>query len=224
MAFIVIRSVILYFVVIIAIRVMGKRQIGQLQPTELVVTILISDLATMPMQNTDLPLLAGVLPIMTLCALEIAASLLALKLPHVRKALYGSPVVIVSGGEFLQYDMQRARVSIDDVTEAMHTEGITDLKDLDYVILETNGHLSVIPKDGARKGAARLMIADGKALEKDEALAAELARRGLTVRDTFIASRSADGGYFIVAKEGRREAERDIHKRTGGAGDAGSGE
>ena len=208
MAFIVIRSVILYFVVIIAIRVMGKRQIGQLQPIELVVTILISDLATMPMQNTDLPLLAGVLPIFTLCALEIAASLLTLKLPGARRLLYGSPVVLVCSGEFLQSQMRRARVSIDDITEAMRTEGMTDLYELEHAILETNGHLSVIPKKDAAGGMATLMIADGRVLVSDGGLENELRRRGMAAKDVFIASRSGNGRYFIVKKEGRREKKR----------------
>lgn len=202
MAFIVIRSIILYFAVIIAIRVMGKRQIGQLQPIELVVTILISDLATMPMQNTDLPLLAGILPILTLAALEIACSLIALRAAPIRRLMYGRPLVLVCGGRFLQHEMLRARVSVYDITEAMHGEGIRDLRELDNVILETNGDLSVMPKDDAKGGLCEILIADGKFTQRREDAERVLNERGIkSPKDVFLMSKSADGEYFIVEKD-----------------------
>lgn len=165
MAFIIVRCIILYFAVALAVRFMGKRQIGELQPSELVITILISELAAMPMQDIEQPILMGIIPIFTLAALEIAVSMTTLKSLKIRQLLYGKPIILVYKGVIFQKEMEKARVSIDDLTEAMRTNGVLRIEDIDYAILETNGNLSILPKEAG--DMPDLIIIDGKLLKRN---------------------------------------------------------
>lgn len=223
MAFIIVRCFILYFVVITAVRIMGKRQIGELQPSELVITILISELASMPMQNTDLPLLWGILPIFTLAAIEILISLVTLKSIKTRYLIYGKPIVMVCKGQIYQKEMQKARVSIDDLTEAMRSSGVMRIEDIDYAILETNGNMSIIPKsekqpltpqDAGKKPADQndmpdIIISDGRIIRKnmpndlpDDWLDKILKAQNLkSASDIFLLTRDSKGKTYIVRKE-----------------------
>ncbi len=223
MAFIIVRCFILYFVVITAVRIMGKRQIGELQPSELVITILISELASMPMQNTDLPLLWGILPIFTLAAIEVLISLVTLKSIKTRYLIYGKPIVMVCKGQIYQKEMQKARVSIDDLTEAMRSSGVMRIEDIDYAILETNGNMSIIPKpekqpltpqDAGKKPADQndmpdIIISDGRIIRKnmpndlpDDWLDKILKAQNLkSASDIFLLTRDSKGKTYIVRKE-----------------------
>ncbi len=160
------RCVFMYVVVILAVRLMGKRQIGELQPAELVITILISEMASLPMQELHLPVIYSVLPIFALVALEILISVITLKSVNFRSFLYGHPVILIYRGQFRQKAMERARVTIDDIMEAMRNNGIADILTVEYAILETNGQLSVIEKTttGDETGLPYLIIMDGKLL------------------------------------------------------------
>ena len=211
MAFIIVRCIILYFAVALSVRIMGKRQIGELQPSELVITILISELAAMPMQDPDQPLLMGLLPIFTLAALEIAVSIVTLKCIKVRYLFYGKPIIMVYRGVIFQREMEKARVSIDDLTEAMRTNGVLRIEDIDYAILETNGNLSIIQKDGGEM--PDLVVLDGRIMEQN------LHKRGLDRRwlknilraqdvksekDIFLLAVYDSGKTYIVKKEKQR--------------------
>lgn len=172
------RCVIMYIAVISAVRLMGKRQIGELQPAELVITILISELASMPIQDMHLPLLSGIIPIFALVALEILISVIALKSVRARSVLYGHPLILIYRGKIRQKQMENARVTIDDIMEAMRNNGINDISEVDYAILETNGQLSIIEKNNRRAvcaddlslkvspsaGLPHLIIMDGQLL------------------------------------------------------------
>ena len=204
MVFIVIRCVILYFSVSIAVRIMGKRQIGELQPCELVITILISELASMPIQDTNMPILYGILPIITLAALEITISTLTLKSMKFRHLLYGRPITIIRDGKINQKEMTRARMSIDDLVEAMHNEGIATISDIGIAILETNGNVSVIDKQNANVG--EIIIADG-VFDKDVLNRLKLsekevlkAAKSKNTDGIFLMVREKDGSYYIVRK------------------------
>lgn len=141
-----IRTFILYILVVIGLRTMGKRQIGEMQPSELVVAIMISDLATIPMQETGIPLFSGIIPIFTLIIMEILLSQLSLKNKKFRRMLTGKPNVIIHNGKILSEEMKKIRFNMDDLNEQLRIQGYTGIKDINFAILETNGQLSIIPK------------------------------------------------------------------------------
>lgn len=140
------RTIILYLLVVIGLRVMGKRQIGEMQPSELVVAIMISDLASIPMQEIGIPLLSGIIPIFTLIIMEITLSQISLKSRKFRHILSGKPSVIIHNGKILKGEMKKLRFNNDDLKEQLRIQGYTKISDIHFAILETNGQLSIILK------------------------------------------------------------------------------
>ena len=140
------RTVILYVLVIISIRLMGKRQIGDMQPSELVITLLISEIAAMPLQDTDQPLLFGASAILTLVLLEIGISIIALKSFFVRKMLSGKSVILIKDGIIDQKQLKKVRMTILDLIELLRAEQIFDISTVSFAVLETGGNLSVLLK------------------------------------------------------------------------------
>ena len=139
------RTIILYAFIIIGIRLMGKRQVGELEPSELVLALLIADLAAVPMQDFGIPLLTGLIPILTLLCLTMALSVLTMRSVRFRAVLCGRPSVIVENGKLRQSEMKKTRFTLDELMEELRMQGITDLSTVKYAILETNGQLSVLP-------------------------------------------------------------------------------
>ena len=142
-----IRTLILYFLVVTAIRVMGKRQIGEMQPSELVVAIMISDLASIPMQDTNIPLISGVVPVLTLLVAEVFMSFLCLKSMKIRKLFTGEPSMIIYEGKILEKELKKLRFSLSDLIEQLRISGASAIGDVQVAVLETNGQLSVIKKE-----------------------------------------------------------------------------
>ena len=140
-----IRTILLYLVLIFGMRLLGKRQIGQLEPSEFVVAMLIADLASIPMQDPGLPLHAGLVPILTVLGLELALSGLVMRSVLFRRVFCGKPVILIENGRILQKNMRSTRVSLDELTSHLREKGILDLKTVQYAILETDGQLSVFP-------------------------------------------------------------------------------
>lgn len=141
-----VRTLIFYNLVIVALRIMGKRQIGEMQPSELVVAIMISDLATIPMSEQGIPLLYGVIPIFTLVLAEIFWSFLCLKSEKVRSIISGRPSVIMLHGVIDEKELKKLRFNLSDLTEELRLQGYYDISQVDTVVLETNGQMTVIPK------------------------------------------------------------------------------
>jgi len=143
------RTILLYFILIAGLRLMGKRQIGELEPIELVLTLLISDLASVPMQDFGIPLLNGVVPILTLLALSMLLSTLSLRSVRLRRFLCGSPTVLICDGVIRQDAMRRNRFTLDELLEELRAQGVSDLATVKYAVLETDGALSVLlyPRD-----------------------------------------------------------------------------
>ena len=161
----VIRTVILYVFVILAIRLMGKRQISDMQPSELVVTMMISDIASLPMQNTAQPLLSGVVPVLVLVSLELTVSAVMLKSRLFRKLISGSPVVVIEDGRLLQRQLKRLRLTTDELCAQLRQQNVFSLQDVQYCIVETNGVLSVLEKPSKRVPNAEesgIVIPDNK--------------------------------------------------------------
>lgn len=146
MAISIIRTLILYAVIIVAVRLMGKRQIGEMQTSELVVTLLISDIASLPMQNTDQSLLSGFVPILILIICEIVLSVLMMKRARFRRLVCGLPQIIIKNGEIDQAQMKKLRMSTEDLCEQLRQAGCFKLSQVEYAIVETNGKLSILKK------------------------------------------------------------------------------
>lgn len=144
------RTLILYFLVIAALRVMGKRQLGELQPSELVVAIMISDLAAIPIEDGSQPIWDGMIPILTLVAAEFALSLLVIKSEFFRKLITGRPTIVVENGRIKSHTLRRLRLSLDDLLEQLRLMGYSQISEVDTAMLETNGQISVIPKEKSR--------------------------------------------------------------------------
>ena len=140
------RTILLYTIAMFAVRLMGKKQAGELEPMELVITFMISELAAIPMQDTSIPLAAGVVPILTILTIEIFLSMIAMKNKPFRRFLSGKPSVLVYDGKIMLNEMRRNRFNRDDLLEQLRMEGTTHISDVRYAILETNGQLSVILK------------------------------------------------------------------------------
>lgn len=227
MIIVVIRTLILYIVVITALRIMGKRQIGELQPSELVVAIMISDLATVPMESVDIPLLSGIIPVLTLIMAEVITSYLSLKSKLVRKFIIGQPSIVIYDGKINEQELERLRFNLDDLLEELRLNGCHDISDVAVAVIETSGKLSVIPRDNARSvtvedmkltnirhdGLPCTVIADGRLNEYElkrsgktkEELTDELKKHGAkSLNEVFIASVDAEGELFVQLKSSER--------------------
>lgn len=138
------RTVILYTALITGLRLTGKRQIGELEPNELVLTMLLSDLAAVPMQDFGIPLLSGLLPIAVILCMSMLLSYLSLRSVRFRNLVCGEPAVIIRQGRISQQAMSHNRLTIDELMEELRCQGVTDLTTVKYAVLETSGQLSVL--------------------------------------------------------------------------------
>ncbi len=208
---ILIRGIVVYIIIIASVRLMGKRQIGELQPFELVITILLSDIASMPLQNSNTPLLQSVVSVFLLISLEIITSCLALKFRPFRTLLQGHSVMIVKEGKIDRKSLEKIRYSVDDVVEALRMKDVFDIEKVNYAYVETNGSLSVLLKDGEDepKHLPCLVISDGKIVDREfdicglskEKLLRLLEKNGLRPSDVLMMTYSADKKAQIVLKK-----------------------
>ncbi len=150
-----IRTVILYLVLILAIRLLGKRQVGQMEPSEFVVTMLVANLASIPMQDGGIPLYSGLVPILTVLGIELVLSVLSLRSILFRKLLCGKPVILIENGNVLQENLRKTRVTMDELIGHLREKDVLDPRSVQYAILETNGNLSVFPYPKERPASAR---------------------------------------------------------------------
>ena len=217
-----IRTIILYLIIILTLRVLGKRQVGELEPSELVVAILISDLAAVPMQDIGIPLLSGVIPIITLLALELVISEISMHSLRFRAFLCGKPVFIIADGKIDQKAMAKNRLTLDELFECLRQNNILNVEDVKYAILETNGQLSTFsypqyapltPKDAGKKPQELeypvTVISCGRVMEQNlqslgldhEWLRQQLFRANLSQDQVFLLTATRSGQTHIVEKE-----------------------
>ncbi len=149
------RTVVLYLILILVIRLMGKRQVGQLEPSEFVVTMLVANLASIPMQDGGIPLFSGLVPILTVLGLELILSVLAVKSMGIRRLLCGKPVILIQNGKILQKNLRKTRISMDELSGHLRLKDVIDPSQVQYAILETNGDLSVFPYPKFRPASAK---------------------------------------------------------------------
>jgi uncharacterized membrane protein YcaP (DUF421 family) len=228
MLVVLVRALVLYILVVIAMRIMGKRQIGQLQPFELVIAIMISELAAVPMQNTGIPLISGIIPILTLLIAQVLMSLINLKSIKARALICGKPSILVENGKIREDVLQKEMYTLHDLLEQLRIKDAPNIKDVEYAILETNGQLSVILKSQAKpvvpadlniqakyEGLTTDLIIDGRVLSDNlkrlsyntDWLKDRLKQNGITdPKDVFYASVDSNG-YFYIQKKNRKGGE-----------------
>ncbi|SFR09831.1 DUF421 domain-containing protein [Desulfoscipio geothermicus] len=217
-----IRTVILYLAVVLAMKIMGKRQVGQLQPFELVVILTISAMAAIAMQNVGVPLLNSIIPIITITVMQVILSLINLKSEKARGIICGRPSIVVENGKIVEEELRKLRINVNDLLEQLRAKNYFNIADVEYAILETNGQLSVLTKSQKRpvqpedlqiqtkyEGLPTTLIIDGKVnyenLKKvnlDESwLKKELRKFGITdVKEVFFASLDSLGNLFYQVK------------------------
>ncbi|MBU5676778.1 DUF421 domain-containing protein [Alkaliphilus sp. MSJ-5] len=145
-----VRALLLYLVVVVVIRMMGKRQVAEMQPFELVIMIMIAELAATPMEDVGIPLINGVIPIIALLSIQVLISYFALKSEKFRDFICGKPSILIHKGRIDQSELRRLRVSINDLLEALRNKDYFNISDVEYAILETNGQMSIVPKADKR--------------------------------------------------------------------------
>lgn len=218
----IIRCIIVYFVVIAMVRIMGKRQIGELQPSELVITILISDVASMPLQNMEMPLISTITSLLVLVMFEVLLSVISIKSRTVRKILQGNSVMIIKDGKLIENRIKLIRYSIDDLMEALRLKDVFDISQVQYAYIETNGAISVELKPQYRTVTAEdmkiatengsipcLVICDGTVIDREfdvcnmtkEKLQQILKKSNLQVDDVLIMTADSSGKTYIKLKE-----------------------
>ncbi|MGL5820283.1 MAG: DUF421 domain-containing protein [Sarcina sp.] len=164
-----IRTIILYFTVIISIRLMGKRQLGEMQPYELAVTMMLSDLASLPMQDTRLPLLLGIIPLITLLLVKVLLIELQVRFPLIRNILDGRPIILIENGILNLKAIKEQNLAISDLMEAIRESNILHIEDIELGILENNGKFSFFTKtkNDTDKTLPLVLLFDGKISEKN---------------------------------------------------------
>ena len=174
------RTILLYVILIVGIRAMGKRQIGELEPIELVLMLLISDLAAVPMQDFGIPLLNGVVPIVTLLSLSMLLSFFSMRSVRFHRLVCGNPTTLIKDSVIQQAAMRRNRFTLDELIDELRAQGVTDLSTVKYAVLETNGQLSVLLYPADAPATPRQL---GKAVRDDVSLPTVLVNDGHVMKN-----------------------------------------
>ncbi len=206
-----IRTILIYIILTVMMKIMGKRRIGELEAGELVSTLLISEIAAMPIGDGDLPLFSAIIPVLFIGALEVAISAIKNKSRTIKLAVEGECAYIIYKGRLLQGELEKNRLSINEVLSEMRSQGVADISDVYYAILEPNGKLSLITNDN-RDRVSHAIVIDGKTDEN------KLARRGydrvwldklledkrMKIDDIFLLTVKENGEVSIIKKEDRK--------------------
>ncbi|GAB6180041.1 DUF421 domain-containing protein [Desulfotomaculum defluvii] len=212
------RTVIIYFAVLVIVRLMGKREIGQLSTLDFVVAIILAELAAIPMGSLMIPIWHGIVPLVTLGVLEVLFSYLALVNRPLRKVFYGSPQIIIENGHLLKHEMRASRYNLDDLLSQLREKGFHNIEDVEYAILEPSGRLSVIPKSQKRpvtpedlgintgyEGLPTVLVMDGDVLKEnlhsinldENWLKETLAEQGIQPQKVLLATLNTKGQLLI---------------------------
>ena len=218
------RTVILYFLIMTGLRLMGKRPIGELEPSELVLTMMISDLATVPMQDFGIPLLAGVIPILTLLSLSMLLSQLSLLSLRFRELMCGTPSILIRNGKLQQDAMRKNRYTLDELLEQLRGQGYVSVDEVRWAVLENSGQLSILPWARQRPPTAEelgltpeedelpfILINDGRIVRRNLArsgrneawLQKELRRTGHSAGEIFLLTVDGSGKVLCIPKEAK---------------------
>lgn len=217
-----IRAILLYLLIIFSMRIMGKRQIGELQPGELAVAMMISDIAVLPIEDTNIPMLVGAVPILALVCFEIILSNIGMKNKKFRKFLEGNPITVIRNGEIDQKALHKLRFTIDDLMESLRGKDVFDVSEVDMAIVETNGTLNVFKKfdsqsltpkmvglSGNTTSPPLVMISDGRMVSENMKMYgitagwihSKLKKENLRIEEVFIMTIDADKKIFFAKKD-----------------------
>ena len=204
------RTIFLYLILIMSVRLMGKRQIGQMEASEFVVTMLVANLASIPMQDPAIPLYTGLIPILTILGAELVLSGLILYSVRLRRFICGKPVILIDNGKILQNNLRRTRVTLDELIGHLREKDVMDIRTVQYAILETDGSLSVFcyPQKGELSLPVTI-IEDGffsrENLKKsglDEIWLADiLQEKDAAIHNTFLLTVDSSGNVIWIRKE-----------------------
>lgn len=216
------RAFFLYFLVIFVMRIMGKREISQLQPYELAITLIISELVTLPMENNAIPLINGVIPVLVITIIQILLSYLTTKNQWAQDFISGRYSIIIENGKLMQENMKKQKYTITELLAQLRMNAVAKIDDVQYAILETSGQLSVILKASKQPATAEQMlvlteyegmpinlILDGKLVKEnlssakltEEDIVKRLEEDSLMINDVFYANINAKGEYYIQKKQ-----------------------
>lgn len=222
MLIVLIRAFILYVLVTFSLRLMGKRQLGELQPSELVTTILISNIASLPIEDTDIPIILGAIPVLTIVGFELIISNISLYSKKFRQFISGRPVVIISNGEIDQKQLKRLRFSIDDLMESLRQANVFDVREVCYAIVETTGKVSVLQKfesqpvtpemlelHGTQNDPPTIVVSNGKIVESalracsvtKQWVFSKIENEGYKLGQVFIMTVDSQKQHYIIKKE-----------------------
>ncbi|NLO48164.1 MAG: DUF421 domain-containing protein [Clostridiales bacterium] len=232
MAIIFVRTIIIFVVIVAALKLMGKRQLGELELSELVVAVLISDMAALPLEDIGIPLLNGLVPVITLLCCELLISYGSLKSIKFRKLMWGKPSLLIDNGKIVQQELKANRFSLDELTESLRKKDITDISTVRYAILETDGTLNTVLYQSEQpvtvsmmniklpeKGIPIAVISDGRILKdnlrrlgKDEKwLSKELkGRNNINVKDVYYMTLDDAENIYFAAKESGMKAKQSL--------------
>lgn len=217
-----IRAALLYVLLTFCVRLMGKRSLGDLQPSEMVTTILISNIATLPMEDISMPMIFGVVPILVIVGLEIVFSQLSLHLSGLRHLVIGHPVVVIQNGAVIQKNLKKLRCTVDDLYASLRQAGYFDIGKIEYAVAETTGNISFLPKyadspvtasmlPGKNKETSvpQILISDGKLLPSvmrqyridRDWLDKVLKASGVTIKNTFLMTVDQNREYLLIPKK-----------------------
>ena len=221
-----VRTIILYILVLIVMRFMGKREIGQLQPFELAISIMIADLATLPMAEPGIPITNGVIPILGLLVMHLTISMINLKSLKIREIICGKPSILIYRGRIQEENMKKERFTINELEERLRGNNVFDIGDVEYAILETSGQISVIQKPNKRttipqdfgidppyEGISYDLVVDGKIMKQNleklgkdyNWLLKQVDAFGIKPEDALLATIDGRGNFFCQEKEGRKK-------------------
>lgn len=219
------RTIILYIIVLIVMRFMGKREIGQLQPFELAISIMIADLATIPMAELGIPISNGIIPILGLLVMHIIISVLNLRSVKVREIVCGKPSILIYRGKIDEKQLKKERFTINELEERLRGNNVFDIGDVEYAILETSGQVTVIQKPNKRnaipedfgimpeyEGISYDLVVDGKImkenlekLDKDyNWLVSQIKSFGIKPEEALVATIDGKGNFYCQAKEKKK--------------------
>ena len=218
------RSIILYILVLIVMRLMGKREIGQLQPFELAIAIMIADLASIPMSDIGIPIMDGIIPILGLLVMHLLISFINLKSMKMRAFICGKPSILIYRGKINEEEMRKERFTINELQERLRSNNVYDIGDVEYAILETSGQVSVIEKPNKRmvtpedlniepeyEGISYDLVIDGKImnenlkiLNKDyNWLEYEVRKFNMKPEEALLVTINGKGNFFCQKKSGK---------------------
>ena len=204
------RTVVLYLVLIAVVRLMGKRQIGQLEPSEFVVAMLVADLAAIPMQDGAISLLNGLVPILTVLAMELILSGLSMRSIRLRKLLCGKPVILIENGKINQRNLKRTQVTLDELSGHLRQKDVLDIQTVQYAILETDGNLSVFPYPAELPASAK----DAKIKASKQSLPVTVVSDGRLLKENLQVAKK-DGAWLRRVLQERRKTLEDTYLVTG---------